>query len=80
MDKKLFLQAIFKFLFGVVLVGFLIFFPAGTFAYFNGLLFMGILFIPMLIVGIILMIKNPRLLKSRLDAKENQKEQGEITI
>ena len=76
MTKKLFIQAIFKFLSGVVLVGLLIFIPAGTIHYFNGWLFMGLLFIPMFIAGIIMMIKNPTLLKSRLDAKEKQKEQG----
>ncbi len=76
MTKKLFIQAIFKFLLGVVLVGLLIFIPAGTIHYFNGWLFMGLLFIPMFIAGIIMMIKNPTLLKSRLDAKEKQKEQG----
>ena len=76
MTKKLFIQAIFKFLLGVVLVGLLIFIPAGTIHYFNGWLFMGLLFIPMFIAGIIMMIKNPSLLKSRLDAKEKQKEQG----
>ena len=76
MTKKLFIQAIFKFLLGVVLVGLLIFIPAGTIHYFNGWLFMGLLFIPMFIAGIIMMIKNPALLKSRLDAKEKQKEQG----
>lgn len=76
MTKKLFLQAIFKFLLGVVIIGLLIFIPAGTIKYINGWIFMGVLFIPMLIAGIIMMIKNPKLLKSRLDAKEKQKEQN----
>ena len=76
MNKKLFFQAIIKFLLGVVLVGLLIFLPSGTINFINGWIFMGILFIPMLIAGIIMMIKNPMLLKSRLDAKEKQKEQG----
>lgn len=76
MTKKLFFEAIIKFICGIILIGLLIFIPAGTIKYFNGWLFMGILFIPMLIAGIIMMIKNPSLLKSRLDAKEKQKEQN----
>jgi len=70
MNIKLFLEAIIKFLLGVILVGLLIFIPANTINYFNGWLFMGLLFIPMFIVGIIMMIKSPNLLKNRLDAKE----------
>ena len=76
MTKKLFFEAIIKFICGIILIGLLIFIPAGTIKYFNGWLFMGILFIPMLIAGIVMMIKNPSLLKSRLDAKEKQKEQN----
>lgn len=76
MTKKLFVQAITKFLLGVVLVGLLIFLPAGTFSFFNGWLFMGILFIPMFFAGIVMMFKNPNLLKSRLNAKEKQEEQS----
>jgi protein-S-isoprenylcysteine O-methyltransferase Ste14 len=76
MTIKLFFSAIIKFLFGVVLVGLLIFLPAGTLSYINGWIFMGVLFIPMFIAGIIMMIKNPSLLQSRLDAKEKQKEQS----
>ena len=72
MNIKLFIQAIVKFIMGVILVGVLIFLPAGTLLYFNGWLFMGVLFIPMFIAGIIMMIKNPTLLKARLDGKEKQ--------
>ena len=75
MTTKLFAQAITKFLFGVVLVGLLIFVPAGSFAFWNGWLLMGLLFIPMFIAGIIMLYKNPELLRERLDAKEKQKEQ-----
>lgn len=75
MTLKLFISAILKFSLGAVLVGLLIFLPAGTFAYFNGCLFMGILFIPMFLAGLVMMAKNPKLLQSRLDAKEKQKEQ-----
>ena len=75
MTAKLFISAITKFLLGIVLVGILIFLPAGTFSFFGGWLLMGILFIPMFFAGVIMMFKNPQLLKSRLDAKEKQKEQ-----
>lgn len=76
MTMKLFIGAITKFLLGVVLVGILIFLPAGTFSFFNGWLLMGILFIPMFFAGIVMLFKNPDLLKSRLDAKEKQQEQS----
>lgn len=76
MTTNLFIQAITKFIFGFLLIGLLIFFPAGTLSYFNGWLFMGILFIPMFIAGVVLMIKNPCLLKKRLNAKEKLNEQG----
>ena len=76
MTLKLFFSAIIKFVLGIVLVGILIFLPAGTFSYFNGWLFMSILFIPMFISGVVMMFVNPMLLKSRLDAKETQKEQN----
>ncbi len=75
MNKKLFISAIAKFSLGVVLVGLLIFLPAWTLNYPSGWLLMGILFIPMFGAGIVMMIKNPELLKKRLDAKEKQKEQ-----
>ena len=76
MTVKLFIGAIAKFLLGILLVGALIFLPAGTFQYFNGWLFLGVLFIPMFIAGVVMMFKNPALLKSRLDAKEKQREQS----
>ena len=76
MSVNLFFSAIVKLLLGVVLVGALIFLPAGTLLYFNGLLLMGILFLPMFVAGIVMMIKNPSLLKSRLDAKEKEKDQS----
>ena len=80
MSKKLFIEAICKFLLGVILVGLLIFIPAGTIFYLNGWIFMGVLFVPMLIAGIIMMIKNPKLLASRLDVKEKQKAQRSVTV
>ena len=80
MDVKLFIQAIFKFVLGFILVGALIFIPANTINYFNGLLFMGLLFIPMFIVGIIIMFKEPDLLRRRLNSKEKEKEQKEVVL
>ncbi len=76
MTFKLFIGALTKFILGIVLVGLLIFLPAGSFTYFNGWLLMGILFIPITIAGIIMMIKNPELLEKRLNGKETQKEQN----
>ena len=73
--KQLFIQAITKFLLGVVLVGVLIFLPAGTFAYMQGWLLMEILFLPMFCAGLVMLAKNPGLLQSRLKAKEEQKDQ-----
>ena len=76
MTPKLFFQAIAKFLLGILLVGLLIFLPAGTFGFFNGWLLMGILFVTMFFAGIVMMFKNPELLKKRLNAKEKEKEQS----
>lgn len=76
MTLKLLLQAITKYIAGVIVVGILIFLPAGTFAYYEGCLFMGILFVPMFAAGLVMIVKNPELLQKRLDAKEKQKEQN----
>ena len=76
MTFKLFISAITKFLLGVILIGVLVFLPAGTVSFFNGWLLMEILFVPMFFAGIVMMCKNPNLLKSRLNAKENRKEQS----
>ena len=76
MTVKLFFEAMIKFTLGVVLIGTLIFLPAGTLAFTGGWLLMGILFIPMFGAGIVMMIKNPSLLASRLDAKEKEREQN----
>lgn len=75
---KLLFQAITKFIIGAVLVGLLIFLPAGTLSFFNGWLFMGILFIPMFLAGIVMMVKNPGLLEKRLNAKEKQQDQSMV--
>lgn len=75
MTKKLFLQALVKFFCGIIVIGLLLFLPAGTTGWLNGWIFMGILFIPMFCAGIVMMLKNPELLKKRLNAKEQQSEQ-----
>lgn len=75
MNKKLFLQAIVKYLAGLLIFGLLLFLPAGTFKYPNGWLMITVLFVPMFIAGIVMMFKNPELLKKRLNAKEKEKEQ-----
>ncbi len=76
MTKKLFMSAIIKFICGVLLIGLLIFLPAGTLSFPNGWLFMGILFIPMFLAGLVMMVKNPELLRKRLNAKEKRGEQS----
>ena len=78
MNAKLFIEAIAKFTLGVILVGLLIFLPAGSIEYWNGWLFIGVLFIPMFIAGIVMMVKSPSLLKSRLNAKEKENEQRKV--
>lgn len=78
MTKELFIQAILKFTLGVVLVGLLIFLPAGTLGFSNGWLLMVILFVPMFGAGLVMMAKNPSLLQKRLNAKEEQAEQSQV--
>lgn len=78
MDKKLFIQAIVKYLLGLTLFSFLLFVSAGTLKYWNAWLLIGVLFIPMLLVGIVLAIKNPKLLRKRLNAREKEAEQASV--
>ena len=80
MDTKLFFQAIVKFLSGLLLVGLLLFLPAGTFAFWQAWLLMGILFVPMFIAGFVMMYRNPELLKKRLSAKEQESEQRTVIL
>jgi len=80
MTIKLFIQAITKIFFGMALIGLVIFVPAGTLSFFNGWIFMGILFVPMFFAGIVMMFKNPELLKKRLNAKEKQSKQKLVII
>ena len=75
---KLLINAVFKFLFGIVLVGLLVFFPAGTFNFYNGWLFCALLFVPMLFLGAVLFVKTPELLKKRLDTKEKETSQKSV--
>lgn len=75
---KLLLQALFKFLFGIALVGVFLFLPAGGFSFWNGWLFAALLFVPMLLLGIVLFIKAPALLEKRLKAKEEENAQKGI--
>lgn len=80
MNAKLFVRAVGKFLAGLLLVGILLFLPAGSFAFWQAWLLIGILFGPMFIVGLIMMKKNPSLLQKRLNAKEEQDEQKEVIL
>ena len=78
MEKGLFIQAITKFSGGLVIVGLLLFLPAGSLHFWQAWLLMGILFVPMLIAGLVMMGRNPDLLRKRLDAKEKESEQKTV--
>ncbi len=78
MDKRLFAQAIVKFLAGLLLVAGLLFIPAGTLDYWNGWLLIAILFIPMFVAGLVMMAKNPELLRKRLNAREQEATQKQV--
>ena len=78
MDKDLLIKALTKFLLGVIVLGLLLFFPAGSLHYWQGWLLMGLLFVPMAVVGIVMMAKNPELLRKRLNAKEKEAEQKSV--
>ena len=78
MNKGLFIQAISKFLAGLVLVGLLLFLPAGSLHYWQAWLLIGILFVPMFIAGLVMMGRNPDLLRKRLDAREKESEQKTV--
>jgi protein-S-isoprenylcysteine O-methyltransferase Ste14 len=80
MDSKLFRQGIAKITLGIVLMGALLFLPAGTFAYPQGWLLMGVLFIPMFLAGLVMMKKSPDLLRKRLNNKEEQSEQRVVIL
>ena len=78
MDAKLFATALTKFAVGVAVIGLLLFLPAGTINWWQGWLFMGILFVPMFVAGLVMMAKAPDLLRKRLDAKEEEGEQKAV--
>ncbi len=79
-DDKLFTKAITRFLAGLFLVGGLLFVPAGTWDYPQGWLLIGVLFVPMFIAGLVMMKKNPELLKKRLSAREKESEQRQVIL
>ena len=67
-----------KLLMGLVLVGLLIFLPAGTLCFFNGWLLVAVLFVPMFIAGVVMAVCSPQLLKKRLNTKEKESEQKSV--
>ena len=75
---RLLCKALVKFIVGLILVGVLLFFPAGSLGYSNGWLLMGLLFIPMLLLGVVMLLKAPTLLEKRLNAKEKESSQASI--
>ena len=80
MDTKLFRQALIKFAAGLLLVGVLLFIPAGSLKYWQAWLLICILFVPMFIAGLIMMQKSPELLRKRLNAREEEGEQKEVVL
>ena len=80
MNGKLFVQAVGKFMAGLLLTALLLFLPAGTLRFWNGWLLVAVLFIPMFAAGIVMMCRSPELLKKRLDAKEKESEQKAVVV
>lgn len=78
MDRDLLIKALTKYLLGVIVLGVLLFLPAGSLHYWQGWLLMGILFVPMFVAGIVLLAKSPELLRKRLNAKEKEAEQKSV--
>lgn len=76
---KLLLNALSKYLIGLLLVGVLLFLPAGTLAWSGAWLFCALLFLPMFLLGVVLFLRAPQLLQKRLDAKEKEADQRGIT-
>lgn len=75
MSAKLIFQALWKFFLGLIVVGVLLFVPAGTLDYWQGWLFVALLFVPMFVTGVVLLLRKPELLRKRLETKEEEKEQ-----
>lgn len=80
MTKKLFLQATSKIIFGFLLIALILFLSAGTLRYWHGWLLIAVLFIPMIIIGSIMMIRSPQLLQKRLNTKEKEREQKGVIL
>lgn len=78
MRGKLIMNALIKYIVGLIMVGLILFLPAGTFEYWNGWLFIGLLFIPMFFLGVILLWKAPALLEKRLSTKEKEGTQQNV--
>ena len=78
MENNLLTQALAKFSLGVIILGILIFLPAWSLHYWQGWLLMGILFVPMFVAGLVMLAKNPDLLRKRLNAKEQEAEQKTV--
>ena len=78
MNGELQKQSLSKFALGVIALGILIFVPAGSLRFWQGWLLMGILFVPMFVAGLVMMAKNPELLRKRLNAKEKEDEQKTV--
>ena len=77
---KLLFETIIKFVLGIIIIGSLLFLPAGTFTFWNAWLFMGLLFIPMFFVGLVLWLKNKELLKKRLNGREKEGTQRSVVF
>ena len=80
MKRRLLGEALIKLITGVLLIGLLVFLPAGSFAYWQGWLLMCILFVPMFIAGIFMFVKSPELLRKRLNTKEKEGEQKAVVV
>ena len=78
MENNLLTQALAKFFLGVIILGILIFLPALSLHYWQGWLLMSILFVPMFVAGLVMLAKNPDLLRKRLNAKEQEAEQKTV--
>ena len=78
MSVKLFFDALIKISLGILIIFLLVFLPAGTIKFWNGWLFIALLFIPMFIAGVVMMIKSPDLLRRRLNIKEKESDQKEV--
>ena len=80
MDRALFAQAMAKFFGGLLLVGLLLFVPAGTFEWWQAWLLIGLVFVPMFVAGIVMMLRRPELLRKRLNAREEQGAQRRVVL